>query len=108
MKAISIVAVVVAGISFVVPVYGVFTAILASVLGLISFRTEPTLSGVAVGLNLVNTAFFSPSIVIAEGFNQVLNEGNPDDSIYLTYVGIHVVILVIGIILAVTKKNKEA
>jgi ABC-type multidrug transport system permease subunit len=108
MKALSIVAVVIAGVSFVIPIYGVFTAILASVLGLISFRNEATLSGVAVGLNLVNTAFFSPSILIAEGLNVAINEGTPDNSIYLTYVGIHVVILVIGIILAVTNKNKEA
>ena len=51
MKALAIVALVLAGISIFVPVMGVFTAMGASVLALISFRNEATLSGIAIGLN---------------------------------------------------------
>ena len=104
MKALSIVALVIAGLSFFIPLGGVFLAILASLMAVISFRSEATLSGVAVGLNLINTAFFSPSIVLAEGVNQV--DGG-EGSVYFFYVGIHVVALIIGIILAMTKKKEE-
>ena len=103
MRALSIVALVVAAISFFIPIGGVFLAILASLMALISFRSESTLSGIAIGLNLINTAFFSPSIVIAEGANQA---GGGEGSIYFVYVGIHVVALIIGIILAMTKKEE--
>tara|TARA_B100001029_G_scaffold175273_1_gene176515 strand:- start:571 stop:906 length:336 start_codon:yes stop_codon:yes gene_type:complete len=108
MKALSIVAVVLAGISFIIPVVGVFTAIFASVLALVSFRSQATLSGIAIGLNLINTAFFSPSILIAGGMAAV--ESGDDatvGAIYWTYVGIHVVALIIGGALAYFKKGEE-
>ena len=105
MRALSIVALVVAGLSFFIPIGGVFLAILASLMAVISFRSEATLSGVAVGLNLINTAFFSPSIVIAEGANQV---ADGEGSVYFFYVGIHVVALIVGIILAMTKKEEDS
>ena len=72
MKALSIVAIVLAGISFIIPVVGVFTAIGATLLALISFRSQATLSGIAIGLNIINTAFFSPSLLIAEAGNQII------------------------------------
>lgn len=102
MKALAIVAVVLAGISFFIPVIGVFSAMVASVLAVIAFRSQATLSGVAVGINIVNTAFFSPSLLIAEGANQM--DGGAAGSLYWFYVGFHLVLLVIGIILAYTKK----
>ena len=45
MKALSIVAIVLAGISFIIPVIGVFSAMVASLLAVISFRSQATLSG---------------------------------------------------------------
>ncbi len=107
MKALSIVAVVLAGISFIIPVVGVFTAIFASVLALVSFRSQATLSGIAIGLNLINTAFFSPSILLAEGVNAMENGDAAVGAIYWTYVGIHVVALIIGGALAYFKKGEE-
>ena len=103
MKALSIVAVVIAGIAFFIPVFGVWMAVLSSVMGLIAFRSSTTLSAVAVGLNLANTAFASPSLLLAEAVN--IEDGGSAGAIYWTYVGIHVVILVVGIILAKTKKS---
>ena len=102
MKALAIVALVLAGISIFVPVMGVFTAMGASVLALISFRNEATLSGIAIGLNIINTAFFSPSLLLAEGMNQV--DGGTAGELYWFYVGFHLVILVIGGALAFFKK----
>jgi|TARA_B110000967_G_scaffold161566_1_gene167763 predicted permease len=105
MKALSIIAVVLAGLSFFIPVVGVFSAMLASLLGLIAFRSESTLAGVAIGLNLLNTAFFSPSLLIAEAVNQSENIDSAGD-LYWFYVGFHVVALVLGIILSYTKKKE--
>lgn len=102
MKALSIVAIVLAGISFIIPVVGVFTAMLASVLALISFRSQATLSGIAIGLNTINTAFFSPSLLIAEAGNQM--DGGGAGELYYFYVGFHVLILIIGGALAYFKK----
>tara|TARA_Y100000748_G_C15196410_1_gene371644 strand:- start:99 stop:410 length:312 start_codon:yes stop_codon:yes gene_type:complete len=102
MKALAIVALVLAGISIFVPVMGVFTAMGASVLALISFRSQATLSGIAIGLNIINTAFFSPSLLLAEGMNQV--DGQAAGELYWFYVGFHLVILVIGGALAYFKK----
>ena len=102
MKALAIVALVLASISIFVPVMGVFTAMGASVLALISFRSQATLSGIAIGLNIINTAFFSPSLLLAEGMNQV--DGQTAGELYWFYVGFHLVILVIGGALAYFKK----
>lgn len=103
MKALAITALVITGISFIIPVFGVFISLFTSVLALISFRSEATLSGITVGLNLVKTAFLSPSIAIAA----VAAEGTDGSggSLYAFYVGWHVVALVLGIVLAVTKKK---
>ncbi|MDB3950370.1 hypothetical protein N9403_01900 [Gammaproteobacteria bacterium] len=102
MKAISIVAIVLAGISFIIPGFGVFSAMFASLLAVISFRSEATLSGVAIGLNIINTAFFTPTLLIAEGLNQV--DGQAAGQLYWTYVGFHLVLLAIGGALAYFKK----
>lgn len=105
MKAISIVALVVAALSFFIPVFGVFTAMAASLLAVISFRWEATLSGIAVGLNIVNTAFFTPSLLLSsmDMSDEFGSEGAGE--LYYFYVGFHVVLLIIGIILSFTKKT---
>ena len=102
MKALAIVAIVLAGISFIIPLVGVFTAMLASVMALISFRSQPTLSGVAVGMNIIKTAFLSPTLLIAEAGNQM--DGQAAGELYWFYVGFHLVILAIGGALAYSKK----
>ena len=102
MRALAIVAVVLAGISFIIPIIGVFSAMVASVMALISFRSQATLSGVAIGTNIINTAFFSPSLLIAEAGNQM--DGQTAGELYWFYVGFHLVILAIGGALAYFKK----
>tara|TARA_Y100001935_G_scaffold128980_1_gene106959 strand:- start:662 stop:1021 length:360 start_codon:yes stop_codon:yes gene_type:complete len=114
MKALAITALVITGVSFVIPVFGVFISLFTSVLALISFRWEATLSGITVGINLVKTAFLSPSLVVAAAAvasdeitsgESIEAAGATGASLYYFYVGWHVVILVIGIILAMTKKK---
>jgi hypothetical protein len=73
-------------------------------MALFAFRSEATLAGVAVGLNLVNTAFFSPSIMLTDLLVAGMESDASEGDIYIGYVGLHVIVLVVGIILSFTKK----
>lgn len=106
MKALAIIALVFAGLSIFIPVVGVFLAMLCSLLALVAFRSQPTLAGVTFGLNIVSTAFLSPSLVVAEVVNSsksadVVNATTQAPtsagSIYLFYVGFHVVLFAVAI-----------
>jgi len=94
MKAIAIVALVFASLSIFIPVGGVFIAMFCSLLALISFRSEPTLSGIAFGLNIISTAFLSPSIVLTD----VSSTDTAPGEIYWFYVGFHVALLALAVI----------
>jgi len=94
MKAIAIVALIFASLSIFVPVGGVFIAMFCSVLALISFRAQSTLSGITFGLNILSTAFLSPSIVLTD----ITSEDTGAGEIYWFYVGFHVVLLVLAVI----------
>lgn len=102
MKALAILGLVFGSLSIFIPVGGIFIAMLCSVFALISFRSNPTLSGITFGINIINTAFLSPSIMIADAsssgaFNKVGEIGTQNTeagSIYWIYVGFHLVLLV--------------
>ena len=65
-KVFGIIAVVVAGISFIIPVFGIFLAcFLGSILVALSLKDGATLGYVAGGLNIINVAFLSPSVMLA-------------------------------------------
>ena len=80
-KVFGILAVVVAGISFIIPVMGVFLAcFLGTILVALSLKDGAILGYVAGGLNIINVAFLSPSVMLAASV-----EGN--QSVYYFYVG---------------------
>lgn len=107
MKGLAITALVLTGVSFLIPVFGVFVSLLTSVMALISFRWQPTLSGITVGINLIKTAFLSPSLFIAVGGTAAVGASDEQAvGLYGFYVGWHVVILVAGVLLAITKKKQ--
>ncbi len=93
MKAIAILALVFASLSIFIPVGGLFIAMFCSVLALISFRSQPTLSGIAFGINIVNTAFLSPSLVISDVSSSTTEPGD----VYWFYVGFHLVLLAVAV-----------
>tara|TARA_B100000029_G_C17312495_1_gene864931 strand:- start:369 stop:692 length:324 start_codon:yes stop_codon:yes gene_type:complete len=65
-KIFGIIAVIVAGISFIVPVMGVFLAcFLGTLLVALSLKEGAVLGYVAGGLNIINVAFLSPSVMIS-------------------------------------------
>ena len=80
-KVFGILAVVVAGISFIIPVIGVFLAsFLGPILVALSLKDGAILGYVAGGLNIINIAFLSPSLALASAA-----EGG--FSVYFFYLG---------------------
>jgi len=126
MKPLAITALVFASISIFIPVIGVFLALICSVLALISFRSQTTLSGITFGINILNTAFLSPSIVAADmtsssGINSEVMSAIDSSAnvastnageVYAVYVGFHIVLLIIAIawrlIRGAAKKQAQA
>ena len=108
MKALAIVALVFAGLSIFIPVVGVFIAMLCSLMALIAFRSQSTLAGITFGINIINTVFLSPSIVMSDmQASGALDLGTAaaatqpqmeSGDIYWVYVGFHLVFFTIAII----------
>ncbi len=105
MKALAIVALVFAALSLFIPVLGVFLAMLCSLFALISFRSQPTLSGITFGINIINTAFLSPSIMLSDVASSgafelgIVDEASKTEAgeIYFFYVGFHIVLFVAAV-----------
>jgi len=105
MKALSIFALVFAVLSIFIPVSGVFIAMLCSILAMISFRSQPALSGVTFGINTINAAFLSPIIVLSDmassgelDINSAITTTTTESGeIYLFYVGFHLFFFAIAI-----------
>lgn len=105
MKALAIVALVFGALSIFIPVGGVFIAMLCSVMAMISFRSQPTLSGITFGINIINTAFLSPSIMLSDASSSgAIDLGTASSApteageIYWFYVGFHLVLFVIAVV----------
>tara|TARA_B100001094_G_scaffold239620_1_gene235134 strand:+ start:2467 stop:2838 length:372 start_codon:yes stop_codon:yes gene_type:complete len=75
MKALGIVAIVVAAISIVIPVFGAtYLPIIAGIMAVIAVKEESTLAFVALGINIVNVAFLSASIRLADAACDVMSD----------------------------------
>lgn len=105
MKALSIVSLIFAALSIFIPVGGVFIAMVCSLMAMISFRSQATISGIAFGINIINTAFLSPSIMLSDaassGALDVAESTAPPTEageIYWFYVGFHLVVFAIAIV----------
>jgi hypothetical protein len=106
MKALAIIALVFGGLSIFIPVGGVFIAMVCGLFALVAFRTHPTLAGVTFGINIINTAFLSPSIMLSDAaasgsLGTVDGAGGATTEageIYWFYVGFHLVLFAIAII----------
>lgn len=105
MKALAIVALAFGALSIFIPVGGVFIAMLCSVMAMISFRSQPTLSGITFGINIINTAFLSPSIMLSDAVSSGAIDLGKDSSapteageIYWFYVGFHLVLFLIAVV----------
>jgi len=106
MKSIAVIALVFGALSIFIPVGGVVIALLCSVMAMISFRSQPTLSGITFGINIINTAFLSPSIMLADASSSgAIDLGSKSSAvptepgeIYWFYVGLHLVLFVVAVL----------
>ena len=106
MKALVIVALVFSGLAIFIPVGGVFIAMLCSFLAMIAFRSQPTLSGITFGMNIINTAFLSPSIILSDAVSSgqlelastTISAPSESGDVYWFYVGSHIVLLILAVI----------
>ncbi len=67
MKALGMTAMILATICFFVPVVGPYVTVVAAGLVAFAVREGLTFAAVAIGLNLINLLFFSPSLWTTEG-----------------------------------------
>lgn len=98
MKALAIIALIFSALSVFIPFVGIFLAMLCSILALITFKNATTISGITFGINIVSTAFLSPTIIAAEALNSLGVHSSQSHeltsgTIYMMYVGFHVVLL---------------
>lgn len=101
MKSLAIVALIFGALSIFIPVGGIFIAMLCSVMAMISFRSQPTLSGITFGINIINTAFLSPSIMLSDtlsSYETASSAPTEAGEIYFFYVGFHIFLFVIAIV----------
>lgn len=105
MKALAILAVIFASLSIFIPVGGLWIAMICSILAMISFRSQTTLSGIAFSINIINTALLSPSLIMVEGAG--VASGTPND-MYFLCVGFHVTLLIVSIVWCLVRKIFKA
>ena len=125
MKALGIVAIVVASIAVVSPVFGAtWLPVIAGVMAVIAVREEHVLAFVALGINLVNVAFLSPFLkagdLICEGadaFDELSSSlsaytgesyGSIDadcGGIFWTWMGINLALAAVGVGLHLMNKK---
>jgi hypothetical protein len=109
MKALSIVALAFAAVAIFVPVVGIFIALVCSVLALISFRQQPLFAGIAFGINILNTAFMTPSILIADVVSSSeMNATTDSGDVYWFYVGTHIVFLLAALVYKFIRKKSAS
>jgi len=106
MKALAIVALIFAALSIVIPVAGIYIPLLCSLMALIAFRSQTTLAGVAFGINIINTAFLSPILIITDMHasgeldinNSALTATKESGELYWSFLGIHLFLFAVAII----------
>ena len=123
MKALGIVAIVVAAISIVIPVFGAtYLPIIAGIMAVIAVKEESTLAFVALGINIVNVAFLSASIRLADAACDVMSDisagmeewtgesyGNATcdgSGAFWTWMGINIALLAVAV--GIQLMNKKA
>jgi hypothetical protein len=131
MKALGIVAIVVASISVVIPFFGAtWLPLIAGIMAVIAVKEEHVLAFVALGVNVVNVAFLSASIRIADGieglcegvdaidsglsaladitgesYDSVDVDCGSGGSVFWTWMGINLALLAVAVVIHLMKKK---
>jgi hypothetical protein len=109
MKALGIIAMIFAIVSIFVPVIGPYLTIVCALLAAFAGGAGLTYGAVAIGVNILNVAFLSPSLWILAGAAEAETQGSGSNVILgmgVIFIGIQVVAaLVLIIVHSIWKKN---
>ena len=79
MKALGIIAMILAIVSIFVPVMGPYLTVISASLAAFSAGPGLTFGAVAIGVNILNVLFLSPSLWLAAGLSEAEQTGSGDD-----------------------------
>ena len=109
MKALGIIAMIFAIVAIFVPVLGPYLTIVCALLAAFAGGHGLTYGAVAIGLNILNVAFLSPSLWILAGAAEAETQGNGSEVMLgmgIVFIGVQVVAAVVLIIVnSIWKKN---
>ena len=109
MKALSIVAVVLASISIFVPYFGAtYLPVVAGIMAVVAVKEEHVLSFVALGINAINVAFLSWSLYVIHEGCKIASAVDASCGVlgnFWTWMGINLVLLAVGVGLHLTNKK---
>ncbi len=110
MKAIGIIAMIFAVISIFIPVIGPYLTIVCAILAAFAAGPGITFGAVAIGVNILNVAFLSPSLWITAGASEVEHAGSGSDVLLgmgIVFIGAQVVSAIILIMFHKRWKRKK-
>lgn len=110
MKALGIIAMIFAIIAIFIPVAGPYLTIICALLAAFSAGSGLTYGAVAIGINILNVTFLSPSLWILAGAAEAGNQGSGSSVILgmgVVFIGIQIIAAVVLIIVHLVWKKKH-
>jgi len=111
MKALGITAMIFAIVAIFVPIVGPYLTIVCALLAAFSAGPGITFGAVAIGVNILNVTFLSPSLWMMAGAAETENAGSGSDVLLgmgVVFIGIQIVAAVILILMHIFWKKKQA
>ena len=107
MKALGIISMVFAIISIFVPVIGPYLTVVCAFI--IAFSAGPglTFGLVAIGINLLNVIFLSPSLWITAGTSGIVESSNMLMNMGILFIGAQVIAMIVLFLVHKVWKNKQ-
>ena len=110
MKALGIIAMIFAIIAIFVPIVGPYLTIVCALLAAFSAGPGLTFGVVAIGLNILNVAFLSPSLWLMAGASESQNTGSGGDVLLgmgVLFIGVQVIAIIMLTIIHMMWKKKQ-
>ena len=110
MKALGIIAMIFAIIAIFIPVAGPYLTIVCALLAAFSAGPGITFGAVAIGVNILNVVFLSPSLWLMAGMSEADKAGSGSDVLLgmgIVFIGVQIIAAIILIIIHMLWKKKQ-
>jgi hypothetical protein len=110
MKAMGIIAMIFAIISIFIPIIGPFLTIVCALIAAFSAGPGITYGAVAIGINILNVLFLSPSLWLMAGSAEVENAGRGSEVLLgmgIFFIGAQIIAAIILIVIHMQWKKKQ-